>query len=126
METKLLYDLHAEYAEWNNRLKFYRDEWQILNNRLAEVAEKNNAFEVRAEIEHFQNQLILHDEQLDILTHKLNEAGKKIEENIRQNPTASDHRKMSEEAGLREEVQAFEQIFGDLRSSMSRFFSKWI
>ena len=67
MEKKYVYDLHAEHREWLNKIAFYKDEIKIMRHRLEQVTEKNTSKEVLALVEHFQNQLIVQEEQNDIL-----------------------------------------------------------
>mgnify|MGYP003472113139 CR=1 FL=1 len=73
MEKKYVYDLHAEHREWLNKIAFYKDEIKIMRHRLEQVTEKNTSKEVLALVEHFQNQLIVQDEQNDILRHNVKE-----------------------------------------------------
>jgi hypothetical protein len=63
MEKKLIYDLHEEHLQWINKMLFYKDEMKVMQNRLSEVARKNTDREVQALVEHFQNQLIVQNEQ---------------------------------------------------------------
>ena len=44
--------------ELMEKLFFYKDEIAIMQERIAEVADKNSSKEVLEQIEHFQNQLI--------------------------------------------------------------------
>ena len=54
-----IYTQHADHTEWLSKMKFYTDEITILKNRLGEIASKNNQKDVLAQVEHFQNQLII-------------------------------------------------------------------
>ena len=69
MEQKLIFDQHTEHLEWLNRLAFYKDDIKILRNRLTEVAAKNTEHDILANVEHFENILIVQQEQNDILRH---------------------------------------------------------
>ncbi len=59
METKGIYQLHEDHKQWLNNLIFYKDELKIMQNRIAEISQKNSSKEVLAYIEHFQNQFIV-------------------------------------------------------------------
>lgn len=122
MEQKYVYDLHADHVEWLQQTAFYRDELEILKRRLSEVASRNNAKEVQAQVEHFQNQLIIQRNQLDHLHHNIKQSENEVEDNIRQNPTAADHRKMEDHAKLRSEVEIFDKLFKELRNELNEFF----
>ncbi|GAB4469042.1 MAG: hypothetical protein OHK0057_10450 [Thermoflexibacter sp.] len=115
---------HKENKSWLAALEFYKDEIKVLRNRLDEVASKNSAKEIKAQVSHFENQLIINDEQLDELNHaiKMNQA--EIEQNITENPVASDHRKVEDHVALRDRFNTFEQIFKQLREEMNEFLAK--
>jgi hypothetical protein len=67
METKAkIYDQHAENTEWTSKLNFYKDDIKIMTGRLEEVASKNSSKEVLAQVEHFQNQLIIQRNNIDL------------------------------------------------------------
>jgi glycyl-tRNA synthetase len=53
-------------------MKFYTDEITILKNRLGEIASKNNQKDVLAQVEHFQNQLIIQKNNIDEISHIIN------------------------------------------------------
>jgi len=63
--------LHLENELWKKELVFYKDELQILEKYLFEVNNKNVSKDARAEVEHYQNQLILHKEVMDELVNYL-------------------------------------------------------
>jgi hypothetical protein len=115
---------HKENKSWLETLKFYKDEINLLRNRLGEVASKNSAKDIKIQVSHFENQLIINDEQLDELNHdiKINQA--EIEQNIADNPIASDHRKVEDHTELRDRFTTFEQIFKQLREEMNEFLAK--
>ena len=60
-----IYTQHADHTEWLSKMKFYTDEISILKNRLGEIASKNSDKEVLAQVEHFQNQLIIQRNNID-------------------------------------------------------------
>jgi HAMP domain-containing protein len=126
MEQKYIYDLHHEYKEWLNTLSFYEDDILIMRKRVEEIAAKYTDKEVMAMVEHFQNQLILQQEQLEILRKKVKQGENKLEENIENNPTAVDHRKVDDNGAARDEMQTFEKLFNELRRELIRFLARWM
>jgi hypothetical protein len=58
-------DLHSDHKLWLNALGFYKQGVGLLENRLADIARRNTAQEVMAELEHFQNQYIRQKEVID-------------------------------------------------------------
>lgn len=127
METKAnIYAQHGENTEWTNKLNFYKDEVKIMTGRLEEVAAKNSSKEVLAEVEHFQNQLIIQRNNIDEALHavKLNEEALQAE--VKDNPVAVDHRSVEYHAQEKEMVESFEKNFNDLRGEFNEFIGKWI
>ena len=125
-KNEFIYKQHEENTEWSNKLNFYKDEIKILQNRLEEVAEKNNHKEVLALVEQFQNQLIIHSNTIDEIQHKVNISEDKLEEEIIKNPVATDHRKTAYHEAEKEEMQIFEKVFNELRQEFKKFASKWM
>lgn len=124
METKAIYTLHEEHKQWLNNLNFYKDELVIMQNRISEIAAKNTSKDVLAQVEHFQNQLIVQKEQIDILTHDIKKHEQAIENEINKNETAVDHRKMPAHKEETEKLQTFDTIFNNLRKELNLFLSK--
>lgn len=127
METKkTIYQLHEDHKTWLNKLLFYKDELKIMANRISEVAEKNTSKEVRSLADHFNNQLIIQNEQIDILHHDIKSHESYLEEAVLNNPNAIDHEKFSDHKKHRESIAVFEKIFKDLREELIDFLSKWM
>ena len=62
METNVIFnsDLHFEHNLWRAELLFWEDELKSFNNRLSELVKRWTDKEVLAQLEHFQNQFVLH------------------------------------------------------------------
>ena len=126
MEKKLIYDLHEEHIQWINKMLFYKDEMKVMQNRLSEVAGKNTDREVQAMVEHFQNQLIVQNEQADILKHTIKQYENTIESHLNKNDVAADKLKWDDHSDLREKVETFEKIINELRGELIDFLAKYI
>ncbi len=124
--TKTIYQLHEEHKTWLNKLLFYKDELSIMKNRLLEIADKNNAKEVHASIDYFQNQLLIQNEQIDILNHDIKSHESFLEAAARKNPIDVEHEKFSDHKKHRESISVFEKIFKELREELIDFLSKWM
>lgn len=124
--TKTIYQLHEEHKTWLNKLLFYKDELKIMANRISEVAEKNTSNEVRSLADHFNNQLIIHKEQIDILNHDIKSHESYLEGAVQNNPNAIDHEKFTDHKKHRESIAVFEKLFKDLREESIDFLSKWM
>lgn len=123
---KSIIELHAEHKEWVNRLLFYKDDLHVMQHRLDEIVKKNTSNDVMVNLEHFQNQLKIQQEQIDILKHEIKKQQNVIEKSISDNPVASDHRTMEDDVENRDKIQRFEELFADLRKELLTFWSKWM
>ncbi|RKS92531.1 hypothetical protein BC952_2433 [Flavobacterium limicola] len=124
--TKTIYQLHEEHKTWLNKLLFYKDELSIMTNRLSEVASKNTSSEVLALVDHFNNQLIIQKEQIDILNHDIKSHESYLEAAVRKNVNDIEHTKFSDHKKHRESIAVFEKIFKELREELIDFLSKWM
>lgn len=126
MEKGKVFEQHAENKEFIGKLTFYKDEIQILQNRLDEVAAKNNQLECMKEVEHFQNQLIIQKNNIDEIKHKVVLDEDRLLKEIEKNEVAIDHRSIDFHAEEKEDVETFERVFNELRKEINLFFTKWM
>lgn len=118
---------NSTHHDWLRALRFYREEILILRQRLTEVASRNDAREVMAEIEHYENQFILHTEVIDNLLHD-------IRENIAASRRELEKRNgFGKNSGLPEKLQELQQQYSteeklvmELRQPFNRFCSEWM
>lgn len=127
MKTKKnIYEIHEANKAGLSNLLFYKDELLLMQKRLEEVTKKNNSKEVLASVEHFQNQLIIQKEQLDVLTHDIREAEKSLENAVHKLPTAIDHQHFPDQTTLTDRMASYEKLFKDLRKELIQFLAKWM
>lgn len=124
--SESIYKQHEENTEWINKLSFYKDEIKIMTSRLEEIASKNSGEDALAEVEHFQNQLIIQRNNIDNISHEVKINEEALVAEIKDNPTAVDHRKVEYHAKEQELVASFEKNFNDLRDDFNRFSAKWM
>ena len=127
MTTKAnIIDQHLENQDWLKRLDFYKEEINILKERLEEVTSKNNALEFLKDVEHYQNQFIVQRNNIDELAHsiKVNESG--LVKEVNANPVAVDHRKVESHEAESDFIAYFEKNFAGLRADYNKFLSKWM
>ncbi len=115
---------HKNHKTWLNYLSFYKDEMQIFQKRLEEVAAKYTEKEILPSIEHFQNQLILQKEQHDILRHDIKQYENRIEAAFEQNPILAENSRVDEEKELVERVETFSRLFHDMKDEFYQFLAK--
>lgn len=124
--TKTIYELHEEHKTWLNKLLFYKEELLIMKSRLTEVAQKNTSSEVRALVDHFNNQLIIQKEQIDILNHDIKSHESYLHATVRTSINAIENTKFSDHSKHRESIAVFEKLFKELREELIDFLSKWM
>lgn len=125
-KVKTINELHEEHRTWLNKLLFYEDELIIMASRIAEVEKKNTSKDVLALVDHFQNQLVIQKEQIDILKHDIKSHELFLEGAIIKNHDSIDDEKFSDHKKHRESILVFEKIFNDLRAELIQFLSKWM
>ena len=124
MNKESLLTQHQQHKTWLNYLSFYKDEMQIFQNRLEEVAEKNTAQEVQVYVEHFQNQFILQKEQHDILRHDIKSLENIIEAEYAENVTLATNRRPEEETVLKDRVETFTRLFHEMKDEFYQFVAR--
>jgi len=121
-----IYDQHAEHTDWLSKMKFYTDEISVIKNRLVEIASKNTDKEVLAHVEHFQNQMIIQKNNIDEISHAIKLDEEALQKEIKDNPTAVDHRKVAYHAKEKDAVDSFEKNFNEIRNEFKAFAAKWM
>jgi predicted nuclease with TOPRIM domain len=120
-----LNELHAEHTQWLQHVEHYEQEIAHLQAMLDDLAKRNNSNEFRKACSHFQNQLIIHKEQLDILRHNI-----RVHEDFlvgeAQKQTETIHRRLfGDHADERSQVQTFEKLFAEMKADFLAFAGKW-
>lgn len=116
--------LHQQSISWQRELKFYKDEVTLLSARLGEVVNKNTDKDVLAQVEHFQNKLIILNEQCDILKHDVNKRNEEVLEKAKDVPTHLDEKSQPVVEDLQNRMQDFTSNFAETRFAFNKFLSK--
>lgn len=125
-KVKSIKELHDEHKIWLAKLLFYQDELVIMAGRIAEIEKKNTSQEVLALVDHFQNQLVIQKEKIDILKHDIKSHELFLEGAIINNQDSLEAGKFSDHQKHRESIVVFEKIFNELRSELIQFLSRWM
>ena len=124
--TKRIDELHFEHELWMGESKFFKDELKIYQNRLDEIASKNTAQDVLKSIEHFQNQFVIQKDQLSIINHLINEHEQWLTKYAKSHPIAIDQVEFADHANLRDKIETFKKLFGELKVEFKKFLSTWM
>jgi predicted nuclease with TOPRIM domain len=127
MTTKsFIYDQHLENQDWLKRLDFYKEELNILKERLQEVTSKNTNADFLKSVEHFQNQFLIQRNHVDELAHQIKANENALVKEIEHNPVAVDHRKVESHDAETDFMTFFEKNFAELRAQFNVFLAKWM
>lgn len=107
-------------------LSFYKEELNILEERLFEVASKNNSFEARQGIEHFQNQFVIQHNNIHDLRHKFEKHGANMAMDANTHMGRVNQVFIEEEQTLMNDYKNLEKIIKELRREFNLFLSKWM
>jgi hypothetical protein len=124
MTTKPINELHTEHTDWLKRLDFYTDEITIMKNRIAEIAAKNTSHEILAQVEHFQNSMIIQKNNIDELRHSVKDHENYLENRVEENPVSADKRMVNDHPKMRESMNSFETNFNAIRHELNQFLAK--
>ena len=119
-----LSDLHFEHEQWLKELVFWEDEIGLYNKRLGEIVVRYTDSSVKAELEHFQNQFIRHDEVIDILKHDIRKHESQLVKYASEHPVAIDRVHFEDHTGLRERMDTQRKIYADLKDEFYQFLNR--
>ncbi|MBD1386558.1 hypothetical protein IDJ75_14825 [Mucilaginibacter rigui] len=107
-------------------IAFYKQELGILQERLQEIAGDNTAREVQEKIDHFQNQLLIHENYLNELKHDIHANDEAIEAELLTTGDLISENVAAEHTRIRERYLNEEKIFNELRHEFNRFAADWM
>ena len=128
MKEKAIFigDLHFEHEMWNRELAFCKDELIFLTNRLEEVTAKNTNHDMLREVEHFQNQFILQNQNIDQFKHDINAKEHELATFAKEHPVAIDHVHFADHAKIRDNMEGFAKLYNEMKQEFRRFLTKWM
>ena len=128
MEKEIIYntDLHFEHQQWWSELAFWEDELKSFNNRLSELVTRWTDKEVLAQLEHYQNQFILHNGIIDKLKEAIEVHEIRIAGQSQQGQDALDTELVKRHLEFRNKMETQRQIYADLKKEFFRFLTKYM
>ena len=121
-----IHDLHYEHKLWRNELSFYKDELEILENRLQEVLDRNSNNAVEAESESFQNRFDLQRDHISGLKHRIKRHERYLADYAATHPVAIDHVYFIDHTKLREDMDTFRVLYQELKTNFNKFAVNWM
>lgn len=128
MVTQVIFnsDLHFEHVQWKSELAFWQDELKTFKHRLEELVVRWTDKDVLKELEHFQNQFIIHSDVIDTLNHDINVHETTLgSDHMLDDAHMSDSHKSSH-SGFREKMETQREMYADLKKNFYRFLSKYM
>ncbi len=128
MKREVIYDtdLHFEHQRWQSELYFWKDELKSFNNRLSELITRWTKKEVLAQLEHFQNEFILHGGVIDNLLESIEIHESGIARQNLAGQQALDTVMLKNHMEIRRQMEAQRQIYADLKKEFFAFLSKYM
>ena len=115
----------TDHGTWLGTLDAYRDEIQVLERRLAEVAARKTDFEARQGIEHFQNQFVVQRNNIDEARHRVHAHEDAVARHRVPELGLEGAQDGNEHEGIRSEIDGLVKVWEELKSDFSKFFLKW-
>jgi hypothetical protein len=107
-----------------SELKFWEQEIMSFNKRLEEVVKRYTSNDIRARIEHFQNQFLLHNDVIDHLKKDVKKHEKLIAHEAEEKPVAIDHVHFEDHTQMRDRMDIQRKIYADLKNEYFHFLAK--
>lgn len=123
LNIKHINNLHSDALR---ALDFYDQELNILQNRLDEIAEDNTDDEILADVDHFQNQVVIHQRYISELRYRFHQNLKNIEDQVVHMAGFAEEDSISENEIIYEQFITEEKMFNALRHEFYRFAAKWM
>ncbi len=117
--------LHRENKVWKNELLFVADEIKIYENRLSELVMGDTTKDMLRSLEHFQNQFIREKEVIDQLKHDVKIHEHHLVEFVR-NDVGDEERMIKVHYELKDKMETFRKIFGELKGKFYHFLAEWM
>ncbi len=119
-------DLHFEHQQWRSELAFWEDELKSFKNRLSELVTRWTDNEVLAQLEHYQNEFILHGRVIDDLQEVIEQHEIRIAAQTKTGQDTLDTLLVKKHVEFRNRMETQRQIYADLKKGFFRFLSKYM
>ncbi len=128
MKKELIYnvDLHFEHENWERELNFWKDELKSFHIRLEELVMRWTDQDVLAEIEKFQNQFMIQEEEFDSIENQIAMHEKNMAEHYEKNEDVLNKMFVSQHLTLREVMETERNLYNNLKKDFFRFMSKYM
>lgn len=129
MATQTLYHIsHVsnEHSDWMRASAFYLEEIQILEKRLAEVSQRYTRDDVKADVEHYQNQFIIQRANFEDLIKDIKGHEIHMHDDAEKKALHLSNNTLAEHDAMRDRFQHMEKFINELRHEFNRFLSRYM
>lgn len=119
-------NLHFEHTLWKSELAFWDDEMKTFKNRLDELVTRWTDKEVLAQLEHYQNEFILHGGVIEDLQETIDEHEISIAGHTKSGHESMDVPMVNKHLELRGKMETQREIYAELKKDFFRFLSKYM
>jgi len=126
MQTKIAYlsDLKFNLETWKRELKFHKNEMETFQEKLEEIAGRENEVRAMKPLETFQNRIMIEQDVISKLIHRSNNKMKNI--------TKADYSEnidgvfQNQQHTLRDDMKTYIKLHYELKEDMMDYFLKWL
>lgn len=128
METQVLYNsnMHFEHEQWKGELAFWKDELKSFNKRLSELVTRWTNQEILTQLEHYQNEFIIHGGVIEDLQETIEEHETRIAAQSKTGKDALDTQLAKKHIEFRNRIEAQRHIYAQLKKEFFRFLEKYM
>lgn len=128
MEKEIIYNsnMHFEHEQWKGELAFWKQELLFFNNKLSELVTRWTNKDVLAQLEHYQNEFILHGGVIEDLQETIEKHETRIAAQSKEGEDAIDVRLAEQHVAFRDKMETQREIYADLKKEFFRFLEKYM
>lgn len=128
MKKELIYnvDLHFEHENWQQEINFWEDELKSFRKRLEELVTRLTDRGMLAQIEKFENQFIIQEEEFDAIKDQIAMHEKNMSAHYEKNEDVLNKMFVSQHIGLREVMERERNLYNNLKKDFFNFMTKQI
>lgn len=116
----------SEHREWLRGIEFYNIEIDILKKRLAEISQDYTDSNVKAQVEHFQNQFIVQINNLEELKSAIKKHENHMDNDSESHAQHLTKETLNEHELVRDRYFSLEKVINELRHEFNKFLVKYM
>ncbi|PKV65778.1 MULTISPECIES: hypothetical protein [unclassified Polaribacter] len=128
IQKEVLYNsnMHFEHQQWNRELAFWQDELKSFNNRLSELVTRWTDKYVLAQLEHYQNEFVLHGGVIEDLLEAIEKHEISIASQTKTGIEVLNSSLAKNHIEFRNRLDSQRHIYAELKTEFFRFLSKYM